>query len=179
MSDSKNRKEILNLGSGKDTTTQATVTVDLISETNPDVVHDLNKLPWPLKNDFFDEVYAFDVVEHLEDLVKTMEEIHRVSKNGAKVTITTPHYSCSNSYTDPTHRQRLGYFSFDYFTGENQHDFYTKVRFKKVETHLTFYPKFKNKLIWRFANKHPQFYEEHFAWILPAWMLKFELEVVK
>jgi hypothetical protein len=108
-----------------------------------------------------------------------MEEIHRVARAGAKVYIATPHFSCANSYTDPTHRHHLGFFSFDYFTGQNQWDFYTKVRFRKVNAALIFYPKLKNKLIWRIANKWPAFYEEHLTWIFPAWFMSLELEVIK
>lgn len=170
---------ILNLGSGKDRSIAGSLTVDINPDTSPDIVHDLNRVPWPLDDDTFDLIYCTDIIEHLGDLVKTMEEIHRVARAGARVFITTPHFSCSNSYTDPTHRHHLGFFSFDYFTGQNQWDFYTKARFRKVKAGLVFYPKFKNKLIWRIANRWPAFYEEHLAFILPAWFMSFELEVLK
>lgn len=170
---------VLNLGSGKDRSIAGAVTIDMNPHTSPDIVHDLNRVPWPFDEGTFDAIYCKDVIEHLEDVVKTMGEIHRIARAGAKVYITTPHFSCANSYTDPTHRHHLGLFSFDYFTGENQWDFYTKARFKKVKAALVFYPKFKNKLIWRTANRWPAFYEEHLAWILPAWFMSFELEVIK
>ena len=35
-----------------------------------DVVHDLNSMPWPFGNDTFDEVHAYDVIEHLHDVVR-------------------------------------------------------------------------------------------------------------
>jgi SAM-dependent methyltransferase len=170
---------VLNLGSGKRQDASSAVSVDIASVIRPDVLHDLNKYPWPFEDDTFDAVRCIDVVEHLDDIVKAMEEIHRVSRSGGRVTITTPHFSCANSYTDPTHRHHLGFFSFDYFTGENQWDFYTRARFRKVKADLVFYPRAKNKLVWRVANHWPAFYEEHLAWILPAWYMHFELEVVK
>jgi SAM-dependent methyltransferase len=170
---------ILNLGSGKDRSITDAVTVDINPSTSPDVIHDLNNVPWPLDDDTFDIIYCKDIIEHLGDIVKTMEELHRVARAGARIHITTPHFSCANSYTDPTHRYHLGFFSFDYFTGQNQWDFYTKARFKKVKAGLVFYPKFKNKLIWRIAKRWPAFYEEHMAWIFPAWFMSFELEVLK
>ncbi len=172
-------KKVLNLGSGKDPAVPNVLTVDFNPALSPDVVHDLNCFPWPFPDNSFESIYARDVLEHLGDLVRVMEEIHRIAKPGAKVFITTPHYSCSNSWTDPTHRQHLGLFSFDYFTGENQWGFYSKVRFKKTRVFLQFYPKFKNTLIWRIANRWPRFYEEHLAWIFPAWVMTFELEVLK
>ncbi len=170
---------ILNLGSGKDRSIADAVTVDINPSTSPDVIHDLNHVPWPLDDDTFDIIYCKDIIEHLGDIVKTMEELHRVARAGARIHITTPHFSCANSYTDPTHRYHLGLFSFDYFTGQNQLDFYTKARFKMVKAGLVFYPRFKNKLIWRIANRWPAFYEEHMAWIFPAWFISFELEVLK
>jgi SAM-dependent methyltransferase len=169
----------LNLGSGRNHSVAGAVTIDISRAVSPDIVYDLNQVPWPFDENTFDVSHGTDIVEHLEDVVRTMEEIHRIARPGAKVYIATPHFSCSNSYTDPTHRHHLGLFSFDYFTGENQWDFYTTARFRKISASLVFYPKFKNKLIWRLANRYPAFYEEHLAWIFPAWFMKFELEVVK
>jgi 2-polyprenyl-3-methyl-5-hydroxy-6-metoxy-1,4-benzoquinol methylase len=54
-----------------------------------------------------------DVIEHLPDTVATMEEISRVCAPGALVHITTPHFSCANAFTDPTHLHQLGYLSFE------------------------------------------------------------------
>jgi len=170
---------VLNLGSGQNSSIPGAVTVDLLPDASPNIVHDLNQLPWPLDDDEFDAIYCIDVIEHLKDVVKTMEEIHRISRAGGKVYIATPHFSCANSYTDPTHRYHLGFFSFDYFTGENQWDFYTKARFRKVNARLHFYGRYKNRHISWLANRFPSFYEEHLTWIFPAWYMSFELEVIK
>ena len=83
------RRTVLHLGSGeKYDPAQST----LISCPPPirNVVHDLEIRPWPLPNDHFQEVRAFDVIEHLNDVVASMEEIHRVCRNGAEVKITAP-----------------------------------------------------------------------------------------
>lgn len=179
MANNPNMLRTLNLGCGKDRTIPGAVSVDINPSVSPDIVHDLNQFPWPFQANTFDAIHCKDILEHLQDLVHVMEEIHRVSKRGAQVHITTPHFSCANSYTDPTHRYHLGFFSFDYFTGQSRCDFYTMARFKKVRQHLFFYLKLKNKLVWRFANRYPAFYEEHLAWMLPAWYLSIELETVK
>jgi ubiquinone/menaquinone biosynthesis C-methylase UbiE len=155
------------------------VWIDVRPAVVPDILHDLNDMPWPLPGNSFDEVRCYDVLKHLKDIVAVMEEIHRVGKPGAKVHITTPHFSSANSYTDPTHLHHLGLYSFDYFTGDNRLSFYTGVRFKKLVTHLVFRPIWKNKLIWRLAKRYPTFYEGHLAWIFPAWFMSVELEVVK
>jgi SAM-dependent methyltransferase len=39
-------------------------TLDIDPSTKPDVVHDLNVLPYPFKDDEFDEIHAYEVLEH-------------------------------------------------------------------------------------------------------------------
>src|SRR5688500_13646927 len=111
-------KRVLQLGCGLKRI-EGAVNVDLRPTTNPDVVHNLDERPWPFENDQFDEVVAYDVIEHLDDIIATMEEVHRVATNGAVVKLTVPHFSCPNSFTDITHRHCFTWFSFHYFTGEN------------------------------------------------------------
>src|SRR5437879_3527931 len=74
----------LNLGCGLSRMSEA-VNLDIVSETHPDVVHDLNCLPWPFPDNHFREVLAYDVIEHLEGFFQVMEEIHRICCNGALV----------------------------------------------------------------------------------------------
>lgn len=169
---------VLNLGSGKKRRSDA-VNVDLVADTNPELVWDLNRQPWPLPSNHFREVLAADVIEHLDNIVSVMEEIHRICLPGAIVRITLPHFSCANAFRDPTHRHYFSLFSFHYFTGENQWEFYTGCRFKRVTSHLYFYPTLINKLVWRLANRFPETYERHWVWMFPAWFLSFDLEVVK
>lgn len=168
----------LNLGSGFKRI-QGAVNLDITEDTGPDVVHNLNVAPWPLPNEHFSEVLAYDVIEHLDDITQVMQEIHRVSQKGAVIKITVPHYSCANAFTDPTHRHYFGYFSFHYFTGENEFPFYTRARFRRRRTELIFMPTLVNKIAWRLANRLPRAYERQWAWMVPAWYLYFELEVVK
>ncbi len=169
----------LHLGSGRDRSIAGGITVDISPRTSPHVLHDLNSVPWPFDDGTFDVIYCKDILEHLEDLPRTMEEIHRIARQGATVHITTPHFSSSNSYTDPTHRHHLGLFSFDYFTDQSELDYYSKGRFRLLGRRLFFHPGMKNPLLWRLANRHPGFYERHLAWIFPAWFMSFELEVLK
>ena len=170
---------VLNLGAGLDRSIPGAVTVDLVAKTKPDVVHDLDVYPWPFETDSFDQVVCREVIEHLADVIKAMEEMHRITRAGGIVHIVTPHYSCSNSYTDPTHRRHLSYFSFDYFTDENQWGFYSEARFRMKRREIQFYGRYKNAPQKWLANRYPRLYEERFAWMFPAWYLVFDLEVIK
>ena len=171
-------QEILNLGCGRRHMDGA-VNLDVTSATSPDVVHDLNVRPWPFADDTFRRVVALDVVEHLDDVIATMEEIHRVCRDGALVEITVPHFSCGNAFTDPTHRHYFGAQSFHYVTGEHNFSFYTAARFKRRRAQIVFRGSLLNKLIHRLANRYPEGYEARWAWMFPAWFLSFELEVLK
>jgi SAM-dependent methyltransferase len=155
------------------------VNVDLRASTRPDVVHDLNLRPWPFDDNAFDEVVAYDVIEHLDDVVATMEEIHRVSAAGGVVKVTVPHFSSSNAFTDITHRHFFSAFSFHYFTGENEFPFYTATRFKRRISNIIFNRSTLNRVAAKLANRWPHEYERRWAWMFPAWFLYFELEVVK
>jgi SAM-dependent methyltransferase len=153
--------------------------IDLNPAVQPDLVYDLNQLPRPFEGNFFLEVAAFDVIEHFDNVVATMDEIHRVCRSDACVRITVPHFSCANAYTDPTHRHFFGHNSFDYMTGEHQCAFYTNKLFRRRLREIIFYPTSLNKIVGRFANRWPRAYERRWAWMFPAFFLYFELEVVK
>lgn len=171
-------RDVLNLGSGHKKLPGA-INLDITDRTSPDVVHDLDLRPWPFPDDTFREIHAYDVLEHLRDVIATLEEIHRISKPGARVLITVPHFSSANAFTDPTHKRFFGVDSFSYVTGENAHDFYSGRRFRERSRQLVFHPSLVNKLVWRLANRFPRQYEQRWAWIFPAWFLSVELEVVK
>ena len=169
--------KILNLGAGRKRLENA-INIDCVSSTGPEIVHDLKVFPWPLRDRSFKEIHAYDVLEHLDDSVKVMNEIHRISENGAQISITVPHFSSGNAFTDPTHRHYFGYRSFEYFNSESPFSFYTDCRFKHRNRKLIFYPSLINKVIWRLAQRWPEAYERRWAWIFPAWYLSFELEAV-
>ena len=155
------------------------VNVDVVAAVKPDVVHDLNQFPYPFADSSFTEICAYDVVEHIENLPALFREIWRIGRPGATVHLTTPHFSCSNSFVDPTHRHHLSYYSWDYYTAGHPFNFYGSDGFKIVRRIIIFSPTLCNKLVHRLANRWPAGYESRWAWIFPAWFLSVELAVVK
>lgn len=81
-----------------------------LKNTDADIYADLTE-NLPIKDSVIDEVYCHSVLEHMPFLqdknehgvIHVMKEIHRVCKNGAKVSITVPHWTSKNVWTDPTH----------------------------------------------------------------------------
>lgn len=157
---------VLNLGSGRKRLAEA-LNVGHQASTNPDLVHDLNSIPWPLPENHFETVLLADSLEHLSDVVTTMEENHDAAFFVGEL--------LHRSHAPPSFR----YFSFDYFTGEHEFDFYSEKLLRRRSAQIIFYPTLANKLVWRLANRYPRAYERRWAWLFPAWFLSFELEVVK
>jgi ubiquinone/menaquinone biosynthesis C-methylase UbiE len=137
---------ILNLGCGRKRIQDA-INLDITAETVPEVVHDLNHLPWPFADDTFTKIFAYDVIEHLTDIPKTMEEIHRVCLPGAIVHIAVPHFSSANAFTDPTHRHFFSKFSMDYFISGDPTAFCSQARFHVRTAKILFHPSPANKLV--------------------------------
>jgi SAM-dependent methyltransferase len=152
--------------------------LDVARECRPDVVADVNA-PLPFRSDAFAIVGAYDVVEHVQDMVRLVEEVHRVLRSGGVFRITTPHFSSSNVYADPTHKRALSLRSFDCFSDQHPLSYYSKARFRVRKASLMFKGRLVGRLMSLVARRWPAWYEDRLAWIFPGWFLYFELEAVK
>ena len=85
------------------------VTLDSNPDHGCDVVHDLNSTPWPFEDDVFDEVHAYEVLEHLGrqgDLPSFFAhfwEIYRILKPGGHLCATVPRWDSMWAWSDPGH----------------------------------------------------------------------------
>ena len=99
-----------------------------------DVTHDLNEYPWPWDDETADVIYAKDVLEHLNDLVKSLEECWRILIPGGMFYLSVPHFESEYGHDDPTHRWFLTMRSMDYFirgtNWEKHFGFYSPMRWK-------------------------------------------------
>ena len=100
MKDQASKK--LNLGSGE-FKKDGYVNVDWQDLTKPDVKHDLNVLPYPFKDDTFDLIEAFHVLEHLDKPFSIMKELHRIMKPGGSLVIKVPHFSRGLTHAEHAH----------------------------------------------------------------------------
>lgn len=167
----------LDLGAGA-VRLEGSLRADLSRDVSPDVVLDAGRR-LPFRGASFARVTCFDVVEHLADIPALMAELYRVLEPGGRLLITTPHFSCANSWTDPTHRHHFAWRSFDYFVDGHPLHYYANVRFRIVRRVLRFHGGWLDAIVRRIAARWPDFYEHRLAWRLPAWYLEFELEAVK
>jgi len=157
--------------------------IDRNPATAADVLCDLDRFPYPFRDSAFDEIRAIHVIEHVADVVRTVEEFHRLGRPGALIRIETPHYTDFSSFCDPTHRWHLNSFSFRYF-GEDHAGFgyYSpvKLREKKVQVKLLSLWKWSG---WEFlVNRFPRFrrfWEHYLCYLVRGKVIVFEFEVVK
>ena len=126
----------LNFGCGKDVR-PGYVNLDIVKLPGVDKTCNFNKFPYPFKANTFDEVLIVHVLEHLENLVKVMEELHRICKPGAVIKIYVPYYHHHEAFGDPTHRNFFTLDTFNYFSEGWGLNYYTKARFEIINKKLT------------------------------------------
>jgi ubiquinone/menaquinone biosynthesis C-methylase UbiE len=145
---------VLDIGCGQEKTPNS-LGVDIIRTKVVDVVADIHRLPF--KDASVDKVLCYQLLEHVDNLIKVMEEIHRVLKPEGRVTIEAPHVKGLDAFRDPTHKKFFTIASMDYFTNDSDYGYYSNVRFEIIEKKLKFKPKWLEKLY----NLRPEF-TEHF-----------------
>lgn len=169
--------DILDVGCGDARDPRATEGIDVRPYAGVTIVHDLERFPWPIASHRFDRMILRDALEHVENVVATMEELHRIAKPGGRIEIWTPHYAHPNSYHDPTHKHHFSFGTFDYFTGDRAYPRYLSCQFRMVERRLIFDKhELWGKLLARLSARH---YEKHYSHRFPPRGMYFELELIK
>lgn len=180
--------KILDVGCGTNKQAGA-IGLDNNPRTAADVIHDLGEVPYPFDDDEFDEIISRHAVEHVPDVMAFITELYRITKNGGRIKLVTPHYTNPDWATDPTHRNHFNSFSFNAFMPERRvFDFYTDVKLKPLHTYVSLLNLWKALGIefivnldqkssrFRFTRK---FWEHYLSYIIRGKELHFEFEVVK
>jgi SAM-dependent methyltransferase len=84
-------------------------TLDIDAGVNPDVVHDLNQLPYPFEDNQFDEIHAYEVLEHCGQqgdwrfFFAQFSEFWRILKPDGLFVATVPMWDSPWAWGDPGH----------------------------------------------------------------------------
>ena len=85
------------------------ITLDIDPSCVPIILHDLNVLPYPIDDNYFDEIHAYDVLEHCgmpgdyEFFFSQFAEFWRILKPDGLLCATVPHYFSPWAWGDPGH----------------------------------------------------------------------------
>lgn len=180
-------KKILDVGCGKskiahrykfpDYNFSGNITgLDFQKDEAVDVVCDLNKGKLPFKDNTFDIVYTHHVLEHIQNIIPLIYEIHRILKPGGRFLIVVPHISYMNSLGDLTHVRLFGWNSFDSFIFGKHAQIRNNGSFRLIKRKIVFGKVYKKIGIEAFANKFPETYNDFLTGILTAREIIFELE---
>lgn len=171
------QKEKLVLGSAGRPHPDA-ITVDIDPDHKPDVVHDLNVFPYPFADNQFKEISCHHVLEHLNDLIPVMKELHRICHPEGTVYIEVPHHSswCANV---PEHKLRFNYFAFDGYLDDGITKWLLGKKFKLKKREITFHRAIRRYFLHKLFNRHPMAYERFWTYIFPAEHLKVWLVPIK
>lgn len=139
-----NKKRALNLGCGLDYRKSESginwINLDVNKDYKAEVYSDINK-KLPFKDNYFDYIYTDNVLEHVGDIFKVMDELWRICKDGAIIEIYTPHASGMYCHTHLGHKNFFGIDSFS--TMEVQASYseerYNKARFQVLKQKLLFF----------------------------------------
>lgn len=90
------------------------VTLDMTHEVGPDVVCNLEQVDLPFKDNTFDEIHAYEVLEHIgrqgdwKFFLKEFDEFARVLKPNGLMFITCPNWKSCWLWGDPGHTRYIG-----------------------------------------------------------------------
>lgn len=169
----------LNLGCGNDYK-EGWVNLDYNKRRKVDIIHNLDKFPYPFKNSEFDYIYCSHILEHVEDLFKTLKEISRILKKGGRLHLRIPHFSNGIGYGDLSHKRFFGWFTFNqiiegYYNKEFEFEIIKKRFNFLAEEHNV-----SNKLFsWIFNIVPKHFYERFLCWVFPVGEIELKLKNTK
>ena len=182
------QKKILDVGCGQNKFPGA-IGIDANRLSHADVIHDLGSLPYPFRDNEFDEIVCRHVIEHVPDVMGFVSELHRICKPAGRIRIVTPHYSNPDWATDPTHRNHFNSYSFTCFMPDRTpFPFYTDLELKPIRTYVSLANLWRALAIewlinldtrWPAMRFTRKFWEFYLSNILRGKELQFEFEVVK
>jgi SAM-dependent methyltransferase len=135
------------------------VTLDMTAEHKPDVVHDLEILPYPFADNEFDEVHAYEVLEHTgaqgdwRFFFAQFTELHRIIKPDGYLVGSCPLWDGVWAWSDPGHRRIISRESFGFLDQR----FYQDQVGKSSATDYRPYYKVSFELI-DYKERGPQFF---------------------
>lgn len=180
------------LGCGPNKLASDYIGIDIIDYKGVDIVGDVYEVLKLLPNESVDKIYTKHFLEHVNNLPDIVTELGRILKKNGDITIIVPHFSNPYYYSDFSHVQPFGLYSFCYLANDNC-GFKRKVPTYKRNLDLDLHNvklifmtnpgsliagKIK-RLITIFANISvytKELYEEYFCYLIPCYEIIYQLK---
>lgn len=168
----------LNIGSGEDYK-KGWINLDYNTKYKSDIIHNLDKFPYPFKKEEFDYIYCSHVLEHVDDLFKTLKELSRILKKEGIIHIRVPHFSNGIGYNDLSHKRFFGWFTFDrIIEGYYNEQFNFSIISKRFNFLAEKHAILNGMFSWIFNLMPKQFYERFLCWIMPVGEIELKLRKI-
>jgi SAM-dependent methyltransferase len=108
-----NRKKQITFDGISEEWSKDLITLDWDDYCNPDVLHDLNQLPYPFDDSMFDEIHAYETLEHIgrqgdyRAFFNQFSELHRILKPGGWLIGSCPNWDSVWAWSDPGHTRLI------------------------------------------------------------------------
>lgn len=172
-----------NLGCGNQVF-HGVIGIDGRKKRGTNIVHNLDNTPWPTDDSSADVIFMFQTLEYLNNVVKIIEEVWRISKDKARIITETPYFRQEGAFQDHTHKHFFTSATMLYFcvTRKREKSLYSDAKFKQVDFWYGWPTKSKNpikSLLKKFIKKHPKLYDGFLSKFFPVKIIVYELEAIK
>lgn len=170
-------KKILDIGCGINKS-ENVIGMDISNLSGADIIHDLNKYPYPFDDENFDEIICSDTFILVNNPIKFLREVYRILKPNCKFILKNPYFKSRTAYLDPFDNKRfIGVHYFDiYDPSKILFEKYSKlyniqdIKFKINKIYFENSDEidksrfnFFNKKMLSFSKKYPSRYEKYFS----------------
>ena len=184
----------LDLGCGDQKRTTNHLGVDAIGYQGVDFVGDVFEILSFFPAESVDKIYASHFIEHVEDLTKLLDAIDRCLKPGGDVEFVAPHFSNPYFYSDPTHKNFFGLYTFCYFFKSKifarqgpvySFDYGLELTFVSLvfKSPKPFYLRYGLKkvfgVIFNSNNFFRELYEEWFCYLIPCYEVVYRIKKIE
>lgn len=181
----------LELGCGNRKRHSEAIGIDQLNYEGVDIVGDIFLVLDRFPESSVDNVYAYHCFEHLENLEAIMGRLARVMKPQGCLQVEVPHFSNPYYYSDYTHRQPFGLYTFAYLATTSlfrrqcptyQRDLYFELKAVNLifKSPRPFYGRYGLKkmaqALFNLNRYTREFYEENLCWMIPCYEIRYDLE---
>lgn len=180
----------LDLGCGSTKKGPSYIGIDRLDVPEVDIVGDVFDVLAAIPDGTVAEVHSAHFLEHVEEVERLLAEMLRVLRPGGVLEVVVPHFSNPYYFSDLTHRNFFGLYSFAYFTSHSPFkrkvpNYGRELPFRTASVELVF--KSPRPFYGRYAFKRAvgavvnrsrglqEFYEENLCYLVPCYEIRYVL----